>query len=299
MRRLPPLNALRMFEAVARSLNFSAAAEELCVSHSAVSHQMRSLEDWFGKPLFVRHPGGVRLTEAGSRLQQAASQALVELETCCAHILESGEPCEIVLGAPGSFLANWLIPRLESFEAEHPDIRLRLQTSAELSELSNRPVDALILSGREPWPPAVQALPLLDEVIGPVCSPAWANKPDAAQGLIGQPLLHTASRPEAWAEWALSAGLDPALFKAGRQFDHLPLLLEAAANGLGIAIAPALLVEREIAQGRLIAPLGFRACGSAFTLCLAEKRAAEAPLLALRDWLARLAKAPEAPSPVS
>lgn len=296
MRRLPPLNAVRMFEAVARGLSFSAAAEELCVTHSAVSHQMRQLEEWFGQPLFVRHAGGVRLTAAGTSLQQVSSQALTLLETRCAEIARRRAVSEIVLGAPGSFLANWLIPRLESFEAAHPDIRLRLQTSAELAELASGRVDALIVSGRAPWPRGVAASTLVEEAIGPVCAPGWANLPASPQALVGQPLLHTASRAEAWAEWAQAQGLDPALFASGRQFDHLPLMLEAAANGLGVAIAPALLVEREIAQGRLVAPLGFQPCGQAFTLCLASTRSHEAPLLALREWLARLAMIP-APDP--
>lgn len=290
MRRLPPLNALRMFEAAARSLSFSAAAEELCVTHSAVSHQMRGLEEWFGRPLFVRHAGGVRLTEAGSRLQQSASQALGQLEARCQEILLSNAASEIVLGAPGSFLANWLIPRLEAFEATHPGIRLRLQTSGDFSELASGRIDALIVSGSAPWPREVQATALIAERIGPVCAPSWPHIPQQASDLPGQTLLHTASRLKAWAEWAKACGLDDAIFAGGRQFDHLALMLEAAANGLGVAIAPALLVEREIAQQRLIAPLGFTSCGNTFSLCLNAPRAGEAPLEALRDWLLSTAR---------
>lgn len=289
MRRLPPLNALRMFEAAARSLSFSAAAEELCVTHSAVSHQMRTLEDWFGRPLFLRHASGVRLTEAGNRLQQTASQALSQLESRCKEILQSSTASEIVLGAPGSFLANWLIPRLEQFEASHPNIRLRLQTSGDFSELASGRIDALIISGHTPWPRDIQATALIEERIGPVCAPNWAHIPQQAADLPDQALLHTASRPQAWVEWAKASGLDSAAFAGGRQFDHLPLLLEAAANGLGVAIAPALLVEREIAQQRLVAPLGFIPCGNAFSLCLSASRSGETPLEELRDWLVETA----------
>jgi len=118
-----------------------------------------------------------------------------------------------------------------------------------------------------------------------LCAPDWQPRPTSAAELIGQPLLHTASRPQAWREWAHTLGLDDVQFVAGRQFDHLPLMLEAAASGLGVAIAPALLVEREIAQGRLVAPLGFQTGKDAFSLCVASTRADESALTDLRAWL--------------
>lgn len=284
MRHLPPLNGLRVFDAAARRLSFSVAAEELCVTHSAVSHQMRQLEAWFGQPLFVRHAGGVRLTAAGQALQLATSQALTVLENSCTEIAGRSQTTEIALGAPGSFLANWLIPRLEKFEAAHPDIRIRLQTSADLDELQKQRVDALIVSGRS-WPRQIEASVLFEERIGPVCAPGWASIPKTANELTTQALLHTSSQPHAWLEWAQAQGLDTAEFSVGRQFDHLPLMLEAAVAGLGIAIAPALLVEREIAQQRLIAPLGFVACGAVFAFCILNSRRDDPGLLALRDWL--------------
>lgn len=284
MRHLPPLNSLRMFEAAARCLSFSAAAEELCVTHSAVSHQMRQLEAWLNRDLFVRHASGVRLTDAGQQLLQVAGHALGQLERCCAEIRQRSEVSELTLGAPGSFLSNWLIPRLEQFEASHPDLRIRLQTSSSLDELQKQRLDAQITTGHAPWPRQISATPLFEEKIGPVCAPDWPAVQSAGQ-LMGQPLLHTSSRPQAWSEWAQAQQLDPAPFTAGRRFDHLPLLLEAAAAGLGVAIAPALLVEREIAQQRLIAPLGFVACGASFTLCVASSRAGEDKLCQLRDWL--------------
>ncbi|MBS1210503.1 MAG: LysR family transcriptional regulator [Proteobacteria bacterium] len=289
MRQLPPLNALRAFEAAARSHSFSAAAQALCVTHSAVSHQIRLLEDWLGQPVFRRHAAGIALTPAGTSLQQAASQALALLEARCEEIRQSAQTQEIVLGAPGSFLANWLIPHLEEFETAHPAIRLRLQTSAEFAELASARVDALILSGRAPWPRNIDATALVTERSGPLCAPSWPTRPTTPNALIGQPLLHTASRPQAWQDWAQTLGLEPTDFTAGRQFDHLPLMLEAAAAGLGVAIAPDLLVEREISQGRLIAPLGFQATGEVFTLCTQSARAHEAALTALREWLQQLA----------
>jgi DNA-binding transcriptional LysR family regulator len=283
MRRLPPLNTLRVFDAAARRSSFSAAAQELCVTHSAVSHQIRLLEDWLGKSLFVRHAAGVRLTTAGQSLQQATDHALTLLESRCTEIAGSTRITEIVLGAPGSFLANWLIPRLDLFEAAHPDIRIRLQTSAAITDLQTQRVDALIVSGRS-WPRQIEAIDLFEERIGPVCALDWPHSVRAAGELLGQPLLHTSSHPQAWSEWAAVQGLDPASFGGGRQFDHLPLMLEAAVAGLGIAIAPELLVEREISRQRLIAPLGFVPCGAVFAFCTMSNRQDEG-LTALRDWL--------------
>jgi DNA-binding transcriptional LysR family regulator len=290
MRRLPPLNALRMFEAAARHLNFSSAAEELCVTHSAVSHQIRILEDWLGQPVFRRHSGGVHLTAAGVNLQQAASHALSLLEASCADIQQQIRPEEIVLGAPGSFLANWLIPRLDRFDSAHPDIRLRLQTSSDMAELINRQLDVLIISGNNLWPRNIVAAPLLDETIGPVCAPDWAAQLQAPEDLAGLTLLHTASHQQAWSDWAKALGLSSAFLETGRQFDHLSLMLEAAAAGLGIAIAPALLAERELERGRLIAPLGFISTGTTFDLCVLAGRKNEPAIMRVCQWLTAVSK---------
>lgn len=284
MRRLPPLNALRVFDAAARCLNFSAAAAELCVTHSAVSHQMRQLEDFFGRALFVRRPDGVRLTAAGALLSASTRLALDQLEQSCREIAADKNAVELTLGAPGSFLANWLIPRLPAFEAAHLDISLNLRTCGELATLEKRGVDALILSGRH-WPRALSAHPLFDDAIGPVCAPALAEALRQPADLAERALLHTKSHPQAWPVWAETLGLPATGFDAGRKFDHLALMLEAAASGLGIAIAPALLVSREIESGRLVAPFGFAPCGASFAFCTLKTRAAEPALKRLRQWL--------------
>ncbi|MBN3766157.1 LysR substrate-binding domain-containing protein [Burkholderia sp. Ac-20365] len=283
MRRLPPLNALRAFDAAARHLSISAAAQELHVTHSAVSHQVRQLEQWLGKSLFVRHAAGVRLTAEGQSLKQAVDHTFSMLVTRCAEIAEQAPISEIVLGAPGSFLSNWLIPRLDRFEANYPGVRVRLQTSASMDELRRQVVDCLIVSDRN-WPADVEVVNLFDETAGPVCAPSWPHRIAMATDLPSQPLLHTSSRAHAWMEWASRNGLEPAMFDEGRRFDHLSLMLEAAAAGLGVAIAPALLVERELSQGKLIAPLGFQPNGAAFALCAMRDRSDKA-FRNLREWL--------------
>ena len=169
------------------------------------------------------------------------------------------------MGAPASFL-QLAHPRLERFEAAHPDIRIRLQTAADAALLNTRRVDALILAGRD-WPREWAVTPLLAEATGPVCAPAWAARLTRPADVLDAPLLHTSSRPEAWQDWAGRVGLKLAPRQPGREFDHLGHMLEAAAAGLGVAIAPAVLIEAELHRGRLAAPLGFVDSGAAFSLC--------------------------------
>lgn len=253
------------------------------MTHSAVSHQVRQLEQWLGKSLFVRHAGGVRLTAEGQSLMQAVDHSFSMLAARCAEIAEQAPITEIVLGAPGSFLSNWLIPRIDRFEAAYPDIRVRLQTSTTMNDLQRHVVDCMIVSDRN-WPADVETVSLFEETVGPVCAPDWPHSIATPTDLTGQPLLHTTSRPHAWAEWAARNGVEPAMLAGGRRFDHLSLLLEAAAAGLGVAIAPALLVERELSQKRLIAPLGFGPSDAVFAFCAMRGRSDKA-LCGLREWL--------------
>ncbi|AUG54249.1 LysR substrate-binding domain-containing protein [Thalassospira marina] len=296
MSRLPPLNALRVFNAAARHLNFSLAAKELCVTHSAVSHQIRHLEDWMGCTLFVRHAGGVRLTDAGQSLQQTTQQAFGMLETRCIEIMTRREPARLGLGAPASFLANWLIPRIEKFENHHPDIALKLQTSTSIADLLNHNVDAIILAGSN-WPAGVTAVPLFAETIGPVCAATLAEKITNPADIGHHAILNTSSRPGAWADWvkALKTNQTPnpastrtasaSISPTGRQFDHLGLMLEAAIAGLGIAIAPELLVTQELYRNRLHAPLGFVPSGAFFCLCYRKDDPENAQMTSLLAWL--------------
>ena len=285
MRRLPSLNALRFFDSAARQASFTLAAKELCVTHSAVSQQIRQLEDWLGCALFERRAGRVHLTAAGLDLQRAAHDAFDLLERRCDELRRGTQPAELAVGAPASFLSNWLIPRLDRFEAQHPDIRIRLQTAADAALLNTQRVDALILAGRA-WPQEWDVTPLFAETIGPVCTPALAARIRSAADVQGMPLLHTSSRPDAWKDWAARQGIALTTRQAGREFDHLGHMLEAAAAGLGVAIAPAVLVEAELHRGRLAAPLGFVESGAAFSLCLRKDAVrADAAHERLRDWL--------------
>lgn len=285
MRKLPPLHAIRIFDACAQVLNFSVAARDLCVTHSAVSHQIRQLEAWVGQPLFVRHAQGVALTPAGQLLHRSAAQALHLLETAGNQLRAVPQGEALTLAAPGSFLALWLIRRLEHFERTHPDLRLQLQTQGDFQDLAAGRIDALVVSARPPWPRGVATQTLFADRAGPVCAPDWMPQPRQPADLLDVPLLYTLSRREAWLDWAEQQALDPARLSLARPFDNLQLMLEAAVAKLGIAIAPEQLARRELSQGRLVAPLGFAQGSSEFALCMLANRRHDAPLTALSTWM--------------
>ncbi len=289
-RDLPPLNALRAFEAAARLQSVSRAAEELHVTHGAISRQIRVLEEQLGLGLFDKDGRGVKLTAAGLRLLDATSEAFERLRDTCATLRRETEERPFVLGCPGSLLARWFIPRLDRLNRELPE--LRLQLSASEGELDpRRPgVDATLCFASPPWPADMQVHELDVERIGPVLSPRYARcaalAGQPAGVLLGEPLLHTTSRPQAWPQWAAGQGLDAGQLQQGQGFEHLYYLLEAAAAGLGVAIAPQQLVADDLRDGRLLAPWGFVATSARLSLWVpARTRDTRAGQLA--RWLAR------------
>lgn len=279
----PSLSALRSFEAVARTGSVTAAAAELFVTQGAVSHQIAALEDWFGKELVRRQGRGLRLTESGRELADAAGTAFGILADACARVARNASR-EIDLAAPGSFIAHWMVPRLESFEAAHPGIRLRLRTDGGFDDLRSGRIDALVVCGSAPWPSDIAVIDVAPETIGPVCARRWSRELRNAAGLSAVPRLSTDSRPDAWKEWCRATGR-AALRGRTRRFDHLIPMLEAARAGLGMAVVPELLVRAEIAEERLVAPLGFVPSGLVFALAVLERRCGEADLSELRTWL--------------
>lgn len=287
-RDLPPLNALRAFEAAARLQSVSRAAEELHVTHGAISRQIRVLEEQLGLGLFDKDGRGVKLTAAGLRLRDATSEAFERLRDTCATLRRETEERPFVLGCPGSLLARWFIPRLDRLQRDLPE--LRLQLSASEGELDpRRPgVDATLCFAEAPWPADMQVLALADERIGPVLSPRYAGFARLAAAaptvLLGEPLLHTTSRPQAWPQWAQAQGLDAGQLQRGQAFEHLYYLLEAAAAGLGVAIAPQTLVADDLAAGRLAAPWGFVTTRAQLSLWL-PARQADPRALRLAQWL--------------
>ena len=258
---LPPLNALRAFEAAARLQSISLAGVELHVTHGAISRQIRVLEEQLGIALFVRDGRGVRLTDAGRRLRDTASDVFQHLRSACAELQRENTETPFVLGCPGSLLARWFIPRLDRLNRELPELRLQLSASdGELDPL-HAGVDATLCFATPPWPSSMQVYELAAERIGPVISPRHPRYAELAAArpaqLLKELLLHTTSRPQAWPQWLSLNGLDVSAMQLGQGFEHLYSLLEAAVAGLGIAIAPEQLVADDLAAGRLLAPWGF------------------------------------------
>lgn len=287
-RELPPLNALRAFEVAARLQSVSLAADELHVTHGAVSRQIRALEAQLGVALFVKDGRGVKLTEAGLRLRDTAFDAFERLREVCAELQRQTRDAPFVLGCPGSLLARWFIPRLDRLNRELPELRLQLSSSEGDLDPRRPGLDATLLFAEPPWPADMQVYELGNEAIGPVLSPRYAHA-DALAGapvaaLLAEPLLHTSSRPQAWPAWAERNGLNPTRLTLGQGFAHLYYLLEAAVAGLGVAIAPQQLVAADLAAGRLIAPWGFAETSARLALWV-PARAVDPRAARLAEWL--------------
>lgn len=285
---LPPLNALRAFEAAARLNSVSQAASELHVTHGAVSRQVRSLEEHLGVALFSKEGRGLKLTDAGIRLRDVSAELFNRLRSTCAELQQGQADAPFVLACPGSLLARWFIPRLDRLNRELPELRLQLSASEGELDPRRSGVDATLWFAEPPWPADMQVFELAAERIGPVLSPRYAHfaalHQAPAAALLGEPLLHTSSRPQAWPSWAASNGLDTSALKLGQGFEHLYYLLEAAAAGLGVAIAPQQLVADDLAGGRLVAPWGFVETSARLALWVPARRLDKRAQL-LAAWL--------------
>ena len=285
---LPPLNALRSFEAAARLGGVGRAAEALHVTHGAISRQLRLLEEHLGVVLFQREGRGLRLTRAGEDLQAACEGAFEQIREAVVALKRQQRPEALVLGCSGSILARWMIPRLQALQSALPQLPLHWSAQDGSFTAEQQGLDAVLLLAQPPWPRGWRVRELAPERVGVVVSPQHpaaarlAHQPPSS--LLGESLLHTTSRPQAWPAWALSHGLAPAQLQLGSGFEHLYYLLEAAVAGLGVAIAPEPLVADELAAGRLLAPWGFGATGGFWVLATPEG-AADPRVDALAGWL--------------
>ncbi|OWJ61429.1 transcriptional regulator GcvA [Inquilinus limosus] len=258
-RRLPPLNALRAFEAAARHGSFRDAAAELGVTHGAISRHVRLLEDWLGPPgLFRRLNRRVVLTPTGAALLADTGAALDRLAAAAErHRARRGAPAPAVLrvNALATFSLRWLLPRLAGFRDRHPEIEVRLTTSNEPVDALREPYDVVIRGGPDTFY-GFTARQFLTERRLPACSPALLDRLPLAEvpDLRHHTLLHASSLPRIWAGWLAAAGapgLEPA---ASLTFDHFYLTLQAALDGLGVAMGPSALIAADVAAGRLVTP---------------------------------------------
>ncbi|WP_432695504.1 LysR family transcriptional regulator [Marinobacterium sp. YM272] len=256
---LPSLNALRAFDVAARTLSVSRAAEQLSVTHGAVSRQIRQLEEQLGVSLFRREGRGLTLTAQGEQLRATTSQVFDQLTQTCDQLKRAAVDAPLVLGCSGSFLARWFIPRLDRMQRHCPDLKLHLTASDDLKWPLPPQVDMALRFAEPPWPKDAHVIDLAPERMGPVMRPdLLAGDVSPSQDLLSKlPLLHTRSRQQAWPLWLEEQGLDRPVRDEDKSFDHLNYMLEAALVGLGVAIAPAYLVEEDLRTGRLVAPWGF------------------------------------------
>jgi LysR family glycine cleavage system transcriptional activator len=259
-RRLPSLNALRAFWAAARHRSFAAAADELHVTASAVSLQIRQLEEELDFKLFERTPKGLVLTPQGARLLPGITQAFEHLKGTIAAI-DDGAPGtgSLSISVAPSFATKWLLPRLGGFLDRNPDVQVDVKANIELTDFAKDEVDLAIRYGSGTYPGLTVEL-LLEDRMFPVCSPELLmryGQRNPARVFSEAPLLHDVSvdrdpADPSWKMWLKASGLEEIDWRKGPRFNQTALALDAALAGLGIALAPAALVATDLAAGRLV-----------------------------------------------
>lgn len=250
---LPSLSALRAFDAAARHGSLSRAGDELCVTHAAVSHQIRKLEQWFGAPLMTRQGRGVRLTNTGAVLARRLKPVFEEIEAACARVDQMARSGHLTVGCIPSIAGRWLIPWLPQFSARFPDVELQVAYASADQRLTDGALDVLITFG-ESEEPNTHVAKLFSRINKPVCSPGFleARGPfDTTDAIAAAPLLHDDARA-GWAEWFLRTDLDPEAANAGPIFQDFNLLATAVIAGHGIALCPVEVFHKEIASGDLV-----------------------------------------------
>jgi LysR family glycine cleavage system transcriptional activator len=299
--RLPSLNGLRAFEAAARHLSFTRAASELNVTQTAISHQIKRLEDELGIRLFVRNNRSLVLTPQARDYLPLVRAAFDDLRLATERLVRKDSGKVLTVSTIASLAAKWLLPRLATFQETHPDIDVRITTSTSLVDFKNGDVDAALRYGRGHWP-GVRADWLMADELFPVCSPALlqSSKPlRCPQDLAHHTLLHTSGGyDDDWRLWLTAAGLPAAISKqSGLSFDLIFMTIQAAIDGFGIALGRTSYVQDDIARGRLVVPFKIALPADAgFYLVSPEGRTDPPKLRAFRQWVKASVQAkPEAP----
>lgn len=286
------LNGLHAFAVASRHLNFTRAADELCVTQAAVSHQIKALEAQIGRPLFVRTARGLLLSDEGARLAPTVQAAFAQLDT--APLAQVGRPQRqerFTLAVVGTYLQGHLLARLAEFEAQHPQIELRIQTHNNRLDLQTETVDAAIRFGDGAWR-SVEATPLQAAPLTPLCTPDLAARLRRPQDL-GRCTLLRSYRSSDWPAWFARAGCPSAVAADGPQFDSSVLMVQAALAGAGVALAPAAMFTRELDAGRLVRPFAVEVDNGRYWLTRSLGREPPAAFATVRAWLL----APAAPCP--
>ncbi len=277
-----PLNALRAFEASARHLSFTRAGLELHVTQAAVSHQVKHLEESLGVPLFRRLPRGLALTEEGEALLPVLTETFRRIAGALDRF-EGGRLREVLtLGAVGTFVTGWLLPRLPEFRAAHPFVDLRLLTNNNRVDLAGEGLDYAIRFGDGAWH-GTEAVRLFEAALSPLCAPALAARLRQPADLARETLLRS-YRADEWTQWFAAAGLPPRVIR-GFVFDSSLAMAEAAVQGAGVALLPVRMFERDLRQERLIQPFATEVTLGAYWLTRLKSRAETRAMQAFRRWL--------------
>lgn len=299
VRRLPPLNALRAFEAAARLGSFTAAAEELAVTPAAVSHQVKGLEDYLGLPLFERLARGIRLTDAGRAYLPQLTFGFNHLARASAALSAGEARGVLTVSVLPSLLRRWLLPRLGDFRRRHPGVSLRFGMTSVYARFSEGEADIGLRYGSGEYP-GLQTVRLLDEVVFPVASPSLATGPQALRqwpDMRRANLIHqfVTSVPDPWIQWRpwlLAHDLPEVDTESGLAFDDASAAMQAAQDGLGVALGRGVLVADDVRSGRLV-PLFDELRRADFAYWIVGPRASfDLPKVAVFvDWLREMAEA--------
>ncbi len=294
-RRSLPLSGLRVFEAAARLGSFKAAAEELAVTPTAVSHQIRALEAQTGLALFDRHVRRVSLTEAGAQLYPVLRDGFDAFEAALARLTQQRTRMQVTISATNAFTVKWLVPRMADFRSKHPGIDLQLQASDDVVDLRSAAVDIAIRYGRGPYPGLV-AQPLFTDRFAPVANPRLGvASPD---DLAGVPLIRFNwkwSHPDnpTWERWFAVAQRSLPRQAGQLRFSDEGHAIQAAVAGHGVVLVSLALIAEELEAGHLVQPFGPEIAGHTYHLAMPADRPPSAPVQAVAHWLSMQAVAQE------
>jgi LysR family glycine cleavage system transcriptional activator len=258
-RKLPPLNAVRSFEAAARHVSFTKAAEELHVTHGAVSRQVALLEDWLGSALFRRSASQLALTDAGRRYAAELTSMLDRLAVASMQFSQQDAPTSLSVSAPPTFTMRWLIARISSFQRLRPDVEVRLTTSLAPVNFQENGYDIAIRGAHAPLQ-GCRSQPFMTEMVVPVCHTDLLEQGlREPSDLRNHTLIRYATEPYSWPDWLEAMGVRELQGANTLQFEQMYFALQAAAEGLGVVLVPLFLVVDDIVAGRLCAPFGMQA----------------------------------------
>ncbi len=253
MRRLPPLNALQIFETVARHRSFTRAAEHLCLTQGAVSRQILALEDYYQFPLFKRHAKGLTLTAEGELLLPAVKESFARIEEVSLRLTR--QRTDLELKVP-TCIMRWMLPKITQFQAEHPSLQVRITTTSQHDvDFRVEPFDAAIIYGSSPGTD-VHAVPLFQERLTPVCTPQLLDEKPLrnAVDLAQHTLLHPTRDHRDWKMWLDRVGATNVDVNSGPSFETLDMATNAAMQGFGVAIGDSMLVAEDVSAKRLVMP---------------------------------------------